>query len=60
MAQAARDYLAKPSVRSGHRTFILHIIGRDRRFSVGMDTLRTLVLLKDALKAAVRGYVGRF
>ena len=53
MAQAARDYLAIPSSEADiERLFSL---GRDilgiRRFSMGMDTMRTLVLLKDALKA---------
>ena len=52
MAQAARDYLAIPSSEVDiERLFSL---GRDilgvRRFSMGMDTMRTLVLLKDALK----------
>ena len=53
MAQAARDYLAIPSSEADiERLFSL---GRDilgiQRFSMGMDTMRALVLLKDALKA---------
>jgi hypothetical protein len=53
MAQAARYYLAIPSSEADiERLFSL---GRDilgiQRFSMGMDTMRTLVLLKDALKA---------
>jgi hAT family protein len=47
MAQAARDYLAIPSSEADiERLFSLRrdILGI-RRFSMGMDTMRTLVLL---------------
>jgi hypothetical protein len=52
MAQSARDYLAIPcSEVDIERLFNL---GRDilgiRRFSMSIDTLRTLILLKDALR----------
>jgi hypothetical protein len=54
MAQAARDYLAIPAFEVDiERLFSL---GRDilgiRRFFMSMDTLRTLVLLRDALNDA--------
>ena len=53
MAQAARDYLAIPSSEADIEC--LFSLGRDilgiQRFSMGMDTMRALVLLKDALKA---------
>jgi hypothetical protein len=54
MAQAARDYLAIPASEVDiERLFSL---GRDilgiRRFSMSMDTLRTLVLLRNALNDA--------
>jgi hypothetical protein len=53
MAQAARDYLAIPSSEADIKR--LFSLGRDilgiQRFSMGMDTMRTLVLLKDTLKA---------
>ena len=50
-AQAARDYLAIPASEVDiERLFSL---GRDilgiRRFSMSISTLRTLILLKDAL-----------
>ena len=53
MAQAACDYFAIPSSEADiERLFSL---GRDilgiRRFSMGMDTVRILILIKDALKA---------
>jgi hypothetical protein len=54
IAQAARDYLAIPALEVDiERLFSL---GRDilgiRRFSMSMDTLRTLILLRDALNDA--------
>ena len=54
MAQVARDYLAIPALEVDIKR--LFSLGRDilgiRRFSMSIDTLRTLILLKDALNNA--------
>jgi len=54
IAQAARDYLAIPVLEVDIKR--LFSLGRDilsiRRFSMSMDTLRTLILLRDALNDA--------
>jgi len=52
MAQAARDYLCVPASEVDIER--LFNVGRDilgiRRFSMSGETLRTMILLKDALR----------
>jgi hypothetical protein len=51
IAQAARDYLTIPAFEVNIKR--LFSLGRDilgiRRFSISIDTLKTLILLRDAL-----------
>ena len=54
IAQAARNYLAIPALEVDIKR--LFSLGQDilgiRKFSISIDTLRTLILLRDALNDA--------
>jgi hypothetical protein len=59
MAKAARDYLAIPTLEVDIERLFNN--GRDllgiRRFAMSGNTMRTMILLKDALRVRERGSI---